>query len=219
MNSLLIIALQMIAALCIDKLIGEFPKYHPLVGFGNIANWCESRFNREAHSHLAKLKGQLCCLALVMPLPIFIFLIASPSIFYILLETFILYLAIGQQSLAQHAMQIYQPLVAGDLAQARHYTGYIVSRETSELSENEMARATVESVLENGHDAVLASLVYFLIGGAPLVILHRLVNTLDAMWGYKTPRFLYFGWFSAKFDDILGFFTAILSSVLYSLAP
>jgi adenosylcobinamide-phosphate synthase len=85
------------------------------------------------------------------------------------------------------------------------------------MSAQDMTRATVESVLENGHDAVLASLFYFLLGGAPLVILHRLVNTLDAMWGYKTPRFLNFGWCAAKLDDLLGFFSACASCMLYAL--
>lgn len=232
LNELLVTGLQVVAALLLDRVFGEFPKWHPLVGFGNLANRLESAYNYSAkilaHKNVAnqnqtviasiiKCKGAACCLALVIPLPLLIFLLASPSLIYLVLESFILYLALGQKSLSQHAMQIFKPLSAGDLSQARKFTGYMVSRDTSQLTEQDMSRATVESVLENGHDAVIASLFYFVLGGASLVILHRLVNTLDAMWGYKNPRFKNFGWFAAKFDDVLGFFSAVCSSVLYLL--
>jgi adenosylcobinamide-phosphate synthase len=232
LTELLVIGLQILAALLLDRVLGEFPKWHPLVGFGNLANRLESTYNYSAKilanknvanqnqtiiASIIRLRGAACCLALVTPLPLIIFLLASPSLIYLILETLILYLALGQKSLAQHSMQIFNPLSAGDLLQARKFTGYMVSRDTTQLTEQEMSRATVESVLENGHDAVIASVFYFVIGGAPLVILHRLVNTLDAMWGYKNTRFNHFGWFAAKFDDLLGFFSAVCSSVLYLL--
>tara|TARA_R110002153_G_scaffold106689_3_gene246161 strand:- start:14104 stop:15045 length:942 start_codon:yes stop_codon:yes gene_type:complete len=216
MHSFLIIALQMAGALLLDKLFGEFPRYHPLVGFGKIAHFVEAKFNLPQHSK-SRVLGTLACIMIVLPLPILFFVLKSDTATFWLLETFVLYLAIGQRSLAQHAQQIFQPLQQNDLATARHFTGYIVSRDTQDMSEQDMTRATVESVLENGHDAVLASLFYFLLGGAPLVILHRLVNTLDAMWGYKTPRFLHFGWCAAKLDDLLGFFSACTSCLLYGM--
>jgi adenosylcobinamide-phosphate synthase len=129
----------------------------------------------------------------------------------------VLYLAIGLASLHQHAMQIYKPLSRGDLITARYFTSYIVSRETNDLSEQEISRATVESMLENGHDSVIASLFYYIIGGAPLVIIHRLANTLDAMWGYKNTRFNEFGYASARLDDLLGFASGKCCTLLYSI--
>lgn len=216
MNSLLIIALQMAGALLLDKLLGEFPRWHPLVGFGNVANFIEAKCNHPKHSR-SRILGTLACLLIVLPLPILFFIVDDRTPLFLLLETFVLYLAIGQRSLAQHAKQIFHPLQHNDIATARHFTGFIVSRDTQEMSEQDMTRATVESVLENGHDAVLASLFYFLLGGAPLVILHRLVNTLDAMWGYKTPRFLHFGWCAARLDDLLGFFSACGTCVAYGI--
>jgi adenosylcobinamide-phosphate synthase len=212
----MIIALQMAGALLLDKLFGEFPRYHPLVGFGKIANFVEAKLNLLPYAK-SRVLGILACLSIVLPLPILFFVFKSDTATFWILETFVLYLAIGQRSLAQHAQQIFQPLQQNDLATARHFTGFIVSRDTQDMSEQDMTRATVESVLENGHDAVLASLFYFLLGGAPLVILHRLVNTLDAMWGYKTPRFLHFGWCAAKLDDLLGFFSACTSCLLYGM--
>jgi len=216
MNSLLIIALQMTGALLLDRLLGEFSRWHPLVGFGKVAHFIEAKCHLPKYPR-SRILGSLACLSLVLPLPIVFFILSEPTPLFWLLETLVLYLAIGQRSLAEHAQQIHLPLQHNDLASARHFTGFIVSRDTQDMSQQDMTRATVESVLENGHDAVLASLFYFLLGGAPLVILHRLINTLDAMWGYKTPRFLHFGWCAARLDDLLGFFSACATCVAYGV--
>jgi adenosylcobinamide-phosphate synthase len=223
-------SLTILLALLLDNVLGEAKKYHYLVGFGWLADKIESVLN---HNNIQqnslttaktaplkiKLLGTLSWCLLVLPLPIVYFLFINDLVWYwqILLDASVLYLAIGLNSLHQHAMQIYIPLKSEDLAEARHFTGYIVSRETNALSPQAMSRATVESMLENGHDSVIASMVYYIIGGAPLVILHRLANTLDAMWGYKTSRFNHFGYASAKLDDLLGFFSGKICTLLYSL--
>ena len=71
--------------------------------------------------------------------------------------------------------------------------------------------------LENGSDAIYAPLFWFLIAGAPGVLLYRLANTMDAMWGYKTPRFLHLGWASARIDDVLNYIPARITAVLYAV--
>ncbi|MDN4503073.1 adenosylcobinamide-phosphate synthase CbiB [Alteromonadaceae bacterium BrNp21-10] len=211
-NELCLIALQMALALLIDKLVGEVKRYHPLVGFGHLTNALEARFNQGNYS---KAVGTGCWLLLVLPLPIFLWSIEFSQPWSFILETLLLYFAIGLRSLDLHAMQVFKPLAQHDLTIARQFTGYLVSRDTQTLTAKQMSRATVESVLENGHDAVIASLFYFVIGGAPLVILHRLVNTLDAMWGYKNSRFKAFGWCAARMDDWLGWLSAYCSAFLY----
>jgi adenosylcobinamide-phosphate synthase len=148
--------------------------------------------------------------------PLFFFY--QPSLLFYCLDSLAVYFALGLNSLKLHAKQIETPLLKGNLKQARFYISWMVSRDTENLNQSEISRASVESVLENGHDAAIATLFYYLIGGAPLVIVHRLANTLDAMWGYKNKRFINFGWFAAKADDWLGWPSAKLSALLYWLS-
>ncbi len=216
----MITSLILFTALLLDLILGETKRFHPLVGFGYLANKIEAYVNRPTHSKKTaiglKLLGALCCLVLVLPLPIGYYILHENSWPYWCLDAVILYLALAYNSLVLHAKQILIPLQKNDLPSARHFCSYLVSRDTRKLNQQAIARATTESVLENGHDAVIASLVWFTLGGIPAVILHRLVNTLDAMWGYRNSRFVHFGYFSAKFDDLLGWPSAKITSLLYS---
>ncbi|MCI2284083.1 adenosylcobinamide-phosphate synthase CbiB [Colwellia sp. MSW7] len=218
------LSLTLILALLLDHFLGEPKRYHPLVGFGFLASTIELWLNKKANqghvfSKQNALRGLLAWCLLILPFSYFTYILLNliPTNLQFLLEVLFLYAALGLNSLDVHAKQVFTPLNQGDLSKARHYTSYLVSRETDNLSANDMSRATVESMLENGHDAVIASLVYYLIGGIPLVILHRLANTLDAMWGYKTDRFNSFGFFAARADDVLGFLTGKVCTLLYAL--
>jgi adenosylcobinamide-phosphate synthase len=212
----------MMVAYLLDYFLGEVKRFHPLVGFG----WITSKIEKIANSHqtktentntwLPRLVGTLSWLVLCAPLPIIYYYFHQNNLFFWCLDTLILYFAVGLKSLKLHALQILKPLEKNDLATARHFCGYLVSRKTDNLSEQDVSRATVESVLENGHDAAIASFFWFIIGGAPLVILHRLANTLDAMWGYKNKRFIHFGWCAARMDDLLGWPSAKISALLYA---
>ena len=212
-------------ALLLDRVIGEVRRYHPLVGFGYLANGLERLLNSTGLNNRtwwAYGKGVFAWALMVLPLPIALYCAYSewgaqwPVFSRLGLDVVIVYFALGLQSLKLHGLQVYRPLQKGDLTTARHFTGYLVSRDTAALSPESMARATVESMLENGHDAVIATLFWFVVGGTPAVVLHRLANTLDAMWGYKTPRYYYFGWAAARSDDALGFLSAKICALLYA---
>ena len=221
-------ALIVIAAVLLDGLLGEPKRYHPLVGFGFMATFVETKLNRffssDSNKLLSFLLGLFCWILLVLvpalTMTVLIAVINSSVLSVVILIVFdivILSLAIAHTSLKQHAFAIVSPLVKGDLACARKQLSYIVSRDTEQLSEVGVRQATIESVLENGSDAIFAPLFWYLVGGLPAVIIYRLANTLDAMWGYKTQRFNYFGRFSARIDDILNWFPARLVGLSYAM--
>jgi len=212
------ISFTLFCALIIDHFIGEPTRYHPLVLFGNIAKKLEAKLNHGSNMKRF-IKGIIAWCLLVLPIPIFYYWLVFflPFFLVVALNIYIVYWAVALNSLNLHGMQIYRPLNENDIEQAQHYCGYIVSRNTSQLDSQAISRATTESMLENGHDGVTASIIYFVLGGAPLVIIHRLSNTLDAMWGYRTEQFNYFGKFSARMDDLLGFVSAKITTFLFIL--
>jgi adenosylcobinamide-phosphate synthase len=214
----MIILFTLIIALAIDHFIGEATRFHPLVLFGNAANKLEKRFN-QGSAKKRFINGLFAWCILVLPAPLIYggLVYFLPVYLIVLINIYIVYWAVALNSLNLHGMQIYHPLINHDLQQAQHYCGYIVSRDTSKLDAQAISRATTESMLENGHDGVTATLIYFVFGGAPLVIIHRLSNTLDAMWGYRTDRFNYFGKFSARADDILGLVSAKITALLFAM--
>ncbi|HEY1150273.1 MAG TPA: CobD/CbiB family cobalamin biosynthesis protein, partial [Pseudoduganella sp.] len=133
------------------------------------------------------------------------------------LHALLLYFALGLRSLRDHNLPIAEALYAGELQKARELTARIVSRDTRAATEEELAKASTESLLENGNDAVFGALFWFAIAGGPGALLFRLSNTLDAMWGYRTPRYNHFGRFAARIDDALNFIPARLTAISYAL--
>jgi adenosylcobinamide-phosphate synthase len=117
-------------------------------------------------------------------------------------------LCLARRGLKEHALAVFHPLCAGDLNQARTMLARIVSRETVDLSEAEIVRGTLESVAENSSDGVIAPLFYLALGGVPLALAYKAVNTLDSMLGYRTERYEYFGKAAARLDDIVNFLPA-----------
>ena len=207
-----------VSGVVLDRLLGEARRWHPLVVFGCLANGIEKIFNRATnHGLLRRVCGVLAWALAVLPWVVLVILGNPGGAAGWLLDVFLLYLALGGRSLAEHAERVAADLAAGDLPAAREHVGWIVSRQTEQLDESGVAKASVESTLENGNDAIFGALFWFgLLGGAGAV-LFRLVNTLDAMWGYKTERFLDFGWGAARIDDLLNYIPARLTALSYAL--
>jgi len=205
-------ALSLTLALLLDALFGELRRFHPLVGFG----WLTQRIEAWLYA-AARWRGALAVALLLIPATLLAALAVRVPILGNALGILLLYFALGLKSLGQHAQDVAQALAAGSLADAREKVGRIVSRDTATLDETQVARASVESVLENGNDAVFGTLFWFALAGAPGAVLYRLANTLDAMWGYQNARYRYFGWAAARFDDLLNYLPARLTALTYSL--
>ncbi len=214
-----VIALLVVAGVLLDLVLGEARRWHPLVGFGNLANAVERWLNKSDRSILC---GALAWLLAVLPpviAAIWLIRIAASYGFWMvaLLHVLLLYFSIGLRSLRDHLLPIATALAAQDLLLARALTARIVSRDTADASASDLAKAGVESLLENGNDAVFGTLFWFVIAGGPGALLFRLANTLDAMWGYRTPRYLRFGRVAARIDDGLNWLPARLTALSYAL--
>src|SRR5699024_2349363 len=128
---------------------------------------------------------------------------------------------IAQKDLKIAALKVMEPLEEGNILEARKKLSYIVGRDTDHLSEQEVVRGTVETVAENTSDGVTAPLFWAMIGGAPLALVYRAVNTCDSMVGYKNIRDEEFGWASASLDDLLNWIPARLTAfvTMFSMRP
>ncbi|MCG0278712.1 MAG: adenosylcobinamide-phosphate synthase CbiB, partial [Thermanaeromonas sp.] len=134
------------------------------------------------------------------------------------LSAWLLSTTIAARGLCLTAWEIASCLSRGDLPAARRKVAMLVSRDTERMEEKEVARATIESVAENTSDGILAPLLYALVGGVPLAMAYRAINTLDSMLGYRNERYLYFGRAAARVDDFANFIPARLTGVFFCLA-
>ncbi len=201
-----------LAALLLDRWLGEPPRWHPLELFGRLALHAEARLYADS-----LWRGASLTLLLVLP-PVLLAAAASVWLLGWLVELLVLYLATGWRSLAEHARAVSSALKAEDLAEARKRVAFLVSRDTQGLDAAGITKAAVESVLENGNDALFGALFWYLAAGAPGVVAYRLVNTLDAMWGYRTSRYNRFGRAAARLDDLLNWVPARLTALAYALS-
>jgi adenosylcobinamide-phosphate synthase len=214
-------SILLLMALLLDYYLGELPnRWHPLVWFGHSAHWLETRLNLSQAKPMARFIAGTGSVVLLVGAPVALLiglLMLLPLWANILLNLLVLYFCLGWQSLRTHALAIATPLAQQKRDEARAALSMIVSRDTATLSERQIAAATVESVLENGNDAIFATIFWFALLGAPAALAHRLVNTLDGMWGYRNDRFEYFGKTAARLDDLLGYLPARLSALSYAL--
>ncbi|WP_028994056.1 adenosylcobinamide-phosphate synthase CbiB [Azonexus hydrophilus] len=202
--------LAALAAVLLDRLFGEVRRFHPLVGFGALAAAIEKRLNRRT------IAGGVLGWALAV-LPWVALALALRPLAPFAVDVLLLYFSLGARSLCEHAEAVARPLREGRLDEARQRVGWIVSRDTAALDESGVAKAGVESVLENGNDAIFGALFWFALLGGPGALLFRLANTLDAMWGYRTERYNLYGRWAARFDDALNWLPARLTALSYAL--
>lgn len=207
-----------VLAVALDRLFGEPSRWHPLVGFGRVAARLERVSNRGGQGW--RYAAGTVSVALLLGLPTAaasVSAAALPGWACAVLHVLLLVFSLGARSLHQHLMPIAQALAGRDIEWARTLTARIVSRDTARARPEDLAKAAVESALENGNDAVFGALFWFALAGGPGALGFRLANTLDAMWGYRSPRLLHFGWAAARFDDVLNWIPARLTATSYAL--
>ena len=203
----------------LDLLIGDpYRMPHPIKLFGNVISFAEKRFNRGAY---LRLKGSLVAGALVLLVFFVFFLIdrlTAPNVWlhHVVVAVLVFY-GLANRCLVDEALRVEHQLTQHGLEAGRKQLSFIVGRDTRNLDANSIRTAVLETLSENLSDGVIAPLCYYALGGVPLMFAYKMVNTLDSMVGYKNERYLRFGWFSARLDDLLNFFPARITALLMVL--
>ena len=130
----------------------------------------------------------------------------------------LMYTTLAVRNLADEAFKIYKEIKKDNITNARKQLSFIVGRDTFNLPVSEICRATIETVAENTVDGIISPLIYGFIGGAPLAMAFKAVNTLDSMVGYKNEKYEDLGWFSAQMDDLLNFIPARIGGIFMLIA-
>lgn len=208
--------LVFITGFLLDQVIGDPQGWpHPVILMGRIISWFEKHFNR-GNQWVRRFYGAVLTLFLVCgSFVLTLFLIGTVKGFSLVLgvtlEVILLATTLAGKSLLDAGNIVLTPLREGKLEAARSTLGGFVSRDTSGLSEGEIARGTVETLAENFVDGILSPLFYLAIGGVPLAMAFKAVSTLDSMIGYRNERFEDFGWFAARTDDWANYIPARIS--------
>jgi adenosylcobinamide-phosphate synthase len=196
-----------------DRVVGDPRRMHPVAVFGSTAAWLESRSYEDRKIpglvHTGALVGASAGLGVALER-----LIAGRAAMTVITTAAAAWAVLGGRSLSREAATIAGQLRTNDLTAARDQVRHLVGRDTAELSAEEVARATVESLAENASDAVVAPLIWGAVAGLPGLLGYRASNTLDAMIGHRSPRYLRFGWAAARLDDLANWVPARVTALL-----
>lgn len=187
----------------LDRVFGEPPAgWHPVARFGSLMHAIERRTYRPTRA------AGVRHLAIGVTIGIAAGVAAERLVGKRAAAALAAVVSIAGRMLADEADAVLTKLEHGDLAGARDRVRSLVGRDTSDLDETELCRAVIESLAENTVDAVVAPLCWAAVAGAPGVLVHRAANTLDAMVGHRSARYVQFGWASARFDDAMNYVPA-----------
>jgi len=208
------VAIGLVLGYAADRVLGDPHRWHPVAGFGRAATVLEKYSyaprRRSGALHEAVLVGGAIGLGLALrrlPHPLQVPTLAAAT-----------WAVLGGRSLSREAEAMDSLLLADDLDGARSRIRNLVGRDPSHLDADELARACVESVAENGADAVVSPLFWGAVAGLPGLVGYRAVNTLDAMVGHRSPRYAEFGWAAARLDDLANWVPARLTVGATALA-
>ncbi len=208
--------LPLLAGFMLDTILGD-PLWlpHPIRLFGSIISWGEKMLNLGKNR---KLKGAVLSISLVAGTWFFLFLflkyIAQFKIISVVVTSVLVFYGLANHSLIKESVAVIKQLNKNRIEAGRKQLSRIVGRETDHLSENEIRIAVLETLAENLSDGVIAPLLYYFVGGVPLMFAYKMANTLDSMIGYKSERYRNFGWFAARFDDVANFIPARITALV-----
>jgi len=211
-----------LAAVLLDLLLGD-PRWlpHPVVAIGKLITILEKLLRRLVANE--RLGGVLLLVLTVgITAGLAWGLVQGAALIHpaagVVVSALLGWTCLAARSLHGESKLVADTLLRGDLPEARRFLSRIVGRDTAELPEADIWRGAVETVAENTSDGVIAPLLFLMVGGAPLALAYKAVNTLDSMVGYKDERYLRFGWASARFDDLANLVPARLTGFLMVLA-
>lgn len=211
--------LPLILGWLLDRIIGD-PSWlpHPVVGFGKIISWFEHRMNVGEHR---RRNGAIMASGLVLAVFLVVWailLLVTPWLWLrMVLETIGVFYCLAGTTLGKEVRMVFEACCKG-IEAGRRQVARIVGRDTGSLSEHEIRTAALETLAENLSDGVIAPMFWYLLLGLPGMMAYKMVNTLDSMIGYKNERYLEFGRFAAKMDDVANYIPARLTALLMVVA-
>lgn len=210
-------------AVILDFILGD-PNWlpHPIIYIGKLIGalekWLRKHFPNNIKLKWASLFMVFIVCAMTYMIPYLLLKLSIiNNIVFIVVNTLIIWTTLAAKSLHSAGIQVYDALVEDDIKEARVKLSYIVGRDTTSLSKDEIIRGDVETIAENTSDGIIAPIIYAIIGGAPLAMMYKGINTMDSMVGYLNEKYMNIGFFPANIDDIFNFIPARLTGVLMCL--
>ena len=191
---------------------------HPVQVIGKIISAGEKVLLRKKYKFLAGAVLNIFTVSITYTLMYLISKSVKISVFFMIIEIYLMYTIFSINSLAREGNRVYRILKEGDIEKARKDLSYLVSRDTETMDEKMIIRSTMETISENTVDGIVAPMFYMFLGGMPLAMAYKAINTLDSMVGYKNEKYMDFGKFSAKVDDAANFIPARITGILIVLA-
>jgi len=216
--------MDLICAILLDLLIGD-PYWfkHPVIYIGKLIRLLDKLGRKLCKTHKQiKIFGGVIVIIVAFSSFLVPFIILRMSIkffwVYNILNIILLWTTIATRCLHTEGIKVYDSLDKNDIDDARVKLSYIVGRDTKNLSVDEIVRADVETIAENTADGVIAPILYAILGGAPLAMMYKGINTMDSMLGYMNEKYKYIGFFPAKTDDVFNYVPARITGFLICLA-
>ena len=215
----LIFFIKIWIAYVLDLIFGDPQNVvHPVQVIGKTISAGEKVLLRKKYKFLAGAVLNIFTVSITYTLMYLISKSVKISVFFMIIEIYLMYTIFSINSLAREGNRVYRILKEGDIERARKDLSYLVSRDTETMDEKMIIRSTMETISENTVDGIVAPMFYMFLGGMPLAMAYKAINTLDSMVGYKNEKYMDFGKFSAKVDDAANFIPARITGILIVLA-